>query len=485
MKKTELGQVFTNKTIAEYMVSLFSVGREEKILDPCFGDAVFIEALKKADFFNITGCEIDSMWYTSVSNRLSNVNLIKGDFLTYVPDENFSGIIMNPPYIRQERIDQLAEYGISKKSLFENKLFKTLPKTANLYMYFVIKGMSILKENGEMIVIFPSSWLDARNGTNFKTYLYNVCDVVRQIHIHGDVFDGTALVDVVILKVINRKGTGNTSIEYLTTNNGIIEPAKTFDNVFDLGFTKTFSNYGCVRRGLTTGYNELFINPVTSLDISEYLKPILSSPKDYSGYTTENARYDNILLISSKSVVSKELKKFISSFEDSIVALQKPKTLYERILKKERWYTLKPFDGKGIIFSYFVRNEMKFAINQSDVIIRDNFYVIKPNIDTLVMFALLNNFYSYYQLEKCGKMYGKGLLKLQRYDIESLLFPDIALFSEGDINNLLSLSQLMINSGNSEIIFEITRIISKYASVNYEKIVEVYKKTKQRRLENS
>lgn len=57
-------------------------------------------------------------------------------------------------------------------------------------------------------------------------------------------------------------------------------------------------------------------------------------------------------------------------------------------------------NGKGIVFSYFVRNDMKFIMNNLGYLVRDNFYIIKAQIDEYLMFALLNNYYTYYQLEK-------------------------------------------------------------------------------------
>ena len=68
---------------------------------------------------------------------------------------------MNPPYIRQEKIDDLARLGITKEKLRKDKIYEPLPSTANMYMYFIFKALDLLKEEGELIVIL--SWqLDGR-----------------------------------------------------------------------------------------------------------------------------------------------------------------------------------------------------------------------------------------------------------------------------------------------------------------------------------
>ena len=38
--KMDLGQVFTNKLVAEYMTSLFSLKKSACMLDPCFGNGI-------------------------------------------------------------------------------------------------------------------------------------------------------------------------------------------------------------------------------------------------------------------------------------------------------------------------------------------------------------------------------------------------------------------------------------------------------------
>ena len=139
--------------------------------------------------------------------------------------------------------------------------------------------------------------------------------------------------------------------------------------------------------------------------------------------------------------------------------------------------------GEGILFSYFVRNDMKFVMNETGVLARDNFYVIKPKVDKWVLFALLNNYYTYYQLELNGKKYGAGLLKLQRYDIEGLYFPDYEMISDSDKKEMVILSHKLLESADSAIIGEITKRISKYSRINYKEITERYVEIKSNRLE--
>ncbi|WP_218924088.1 hypothetical protein, partial [Enterococcus faecium] len=144
-------------------------------------------------------------------------------------------------------------------------------------------------------------------------------------------------------------------------------------------------------------------------------------------------------------------------------------------------FKINSIDSIGILFNYFVRKDMKFILNES-VLARDNFYIIKPKIDKYLMFALLNNYYTYYQLEKNGKTYGAGLLKLQRYDIENLMFPNLDEFNEEEVEQLIMASRNLSKYGDESEIQTISKIISNHSAVEYSSIVESLDRIKELRL---
>ena len=65
----DLGQVFTRLPVARYMTSLFSINKESKILDPCFGEGAFLSALANDGWNHIYGYEIDSALYEKCKNK--------------------------------------------------------------------------------------------------------------------------------------------------------------------------------------------------------------------------------------------------------------------------------------------------------------------------------------------------------------------------------------------------------------------------------
>ncbi len=471
----DLGQVFTKKNVAQFMISLCEIAPNDYILDPCFGAGVFVEELHKKGYKNIYGCELDSKLFNKISSKYSNLYCC--DFLTKKFNRKFDLIIMNPPYIRHEKINDLQEYGINKSLIQSNVMYSKLPKNANMYMYFIVKSISLLKKNGQLVVIFPGSWQKSSSGKKFIKEINNSCSIVEIINVHGDVFEDNVLTDVVIMKL--KKNLDNNkckNYDAFFENNRIYYKDNVEYQEVD-GSCIKFNDIFKIKRGLTTGYNDAFINPPVTNE--KCLKKIVSTPKQILGYTTKNSKYDNILVVDDSELCNKYLIKI----ENKIIKEGKPTTLYNKIINNKKWYEIKIFNCTGIIFNYFIRNEIKFIYNEDFEMVRDNFYIINCDFDEKLAFALLNNYYVYYQLEKIGKKYGNGLLKIQKYDFNNLNIVDPLKITINDKKKLIELSEKIISGKSKNGIDEISIILSKYMSINFEKIKEIYDFVKTNRLE--
>jgi len=392
---------------------------------------------------------------------------------------------MNPPYIRHEKIDELSAYGLNKHLLQSQAIFSALPKSANLYMYFVVKAIEILKPTGELIVIFPDSWLNSRSGSAFRATLSQKCSIEKKIHITGKAFEKNALVDVVILKL--RKSTAFEDCETLYMNideNGVNARTVTQYHIA-INNKVSFDKYATIRRGLTTGFNEIFINPDLKCLSEISLRDIVSTPKAVNGYCTSKAICDKLFSIDNYEALPQKAKNYLHSWETEIKQTQKPKTLALKIERGVNWYTLNIPDCNGILFGYIVRSDMRFILNKSNKIARDNFYVITPKIDIYVLFALLNNYYIYAQLELAGRSYGGGMLKLQKYDVETVMLPNLKFYSSDDIDALAILGKNLAESGNPDVINEISILISKYDDLDFETIRLKYEHLRSARLEGA
>lgn len=484
----ELGQVFTRRNIADFMVSLFKVKKEARMLDPCFGAGVFIDSLRAAwgEGMVLVGMELDKRLFSAYGNtrKSDGCRLICGDFLRYRFRERFDGIIMNPPYIRQEKIDDLKSLGITKAALRRQKLYTAVPGNGNLYMYFILKSISLLKPGGELVVIFPDTWQRAANGVGFKEAMERECNIVRTIYVRGEAFVTSALVDVLILKIVKDKTAPCMPEELLRIVDGriILEEAGASAHAGSSLLTG-FLNCAGIRRGITTGNNKMYINPPADRVSGELRRPILSSPRQVSGYTTAGCQTDELLCLNGAEWQEAGAQAYVAEWKERILKDRSPKTQYTRIKNGDQgWYRTPYFCGRGILFGYIVRNDMRFIRMDREMAVRDNFYLITPKIEELLLFALLNNHYTFLQLENSGKRYGAGVLKLQKYDLEGLMLAAPDKLTEADAARLRLLAGQLERTGESRYVEEITMVLSDYMSMGFEAVRKLYYETKRNRL---
>ena len=199
-----LGQVYTKQAVADFMVRLFTISGNARVLDPCFGRGVFVKSLLANTEFVVDGVEIDEASYTAFDNPdEKRCRLVNGDFFDV--EETFDGIIMNPPYVRQEELDNLAPLGVTKQKLQSACWMMNISSKANLYMYFILRSILLLREGGELIAIFPNSWTNTSVGRQFYEQMKLHGSITDFINVEGEAFEGSPMVDVCILKYVKGK----------------------------------------------------------------------------------------------------------------------------------------------------------------------------------------------------------------------------------------------------------------------------------------
>ena len=144
------------------------------------------------------------------------------------------------------------------------------------------------------------------------------------------------------------------------------------------------------------------------------------------------------------------------------------------------WYYITVPEAAQIVFSYIIRNNLKFVLNEEKCNVRDNFYMITSRYDSLFLMALLNNYYVYKQLESIGKSYGKGLLKLQKYDIDEIKIPHPDTIQEEDKAKLIKLTEELVKSSDESHIDAITNLLAPY--YGYNSVKKQYIELKSKRL---
>jgi hypothetical protein len=79
------------------------------------------------------------------------------------PNPGFDVVIANPPYVRQESIKE-------QKAYFKDH-YRVYQGTADLYVYFVERGVSLLASGGVFTYILPNKWMRANYGRPLRAWL--------------------------------------------------------------------------------------------------------------------------------------------------------------------------------------------------------------------------------------------------------------------------------------------------------------------------
>ena len=100
-----------------------------------------------------------------------------GGFADIMAAGGFDAVIGNPPYVRQETL------GAAFKA-YAKKTYDTYAGTADLYTYFIERGVNLLREGGAFSIIVANKWLRARYGKPLRAWLKK--QAIREIIDFGD-----------------------------------------------------------------------------------------------------------------------------------------------------------------------------------------------------------------------------------------------------------------------------------------------------------
>jgi len=87
------------------------------------------------------------------------------EFAEIMKGGGFDAVIGNPPYVRQESLKEQKKY-------FETH-YKVYQGTADLYAYFIEKGISLLRPRGIFSYIVANKWMRANYGKPLRKFLKN------------------------------------------------------------------------------------------------------------------------------------------------------------------------------------------------------------------------------------------------------------------------------------------------------------------------
>ncbi len=243
------------------------------------------------------------------------------EFPEIMKDGGFDAVIGNPPYVRQESIGDFKTY-------FQNN-YKVYHGSADLYAYFIERGISLLKDKGLFSYIVANKWMRANYGEPLRCWLKQ--QHIMEITDFGDlpVFQKATTYPCII--IISKDTPASTltaaqvsTLEFNSLQNYVSKnchPVK-LTNLDDKGWSlvdegnisllnklkssgiplKEYVN-GKIYRGVLTGLNKAFVIDTEMKDrlisedpkSAEIIKPFLLG-RDIKRYQTLNSNQHLILM---------------------------------------------------------------------------------------------------------------------------------------------------------------------------------------------
>lgn len=479
--RKKFAQFFTPHQLAALMAEwLLGNYNLKTVLEPAFGLGVFSrELLKRKTDLSIKGFEIDERIFTeakNIFNNTPNVDLHLEDYMFNDWNNNYDGIICNPPYFKFHDYDNKT---ILKE--FENRLKIKLNGFTNLYTLFLIKSIYQLNPDGRLAYILPSEFLNSDYGKLVKSELIKN-KVLRHIIVFNfkeNVFDD-ALTTACILLCSNDKNNQNIKFSSIKENDDLLKiknfiteyPNSSSDLTYkikeidpEVKWRKyykqqngiryknliPFSSVAKVVRGIATGANEYFtfsISKAIKYGINEkYLIPCICKAVDIKGdFFTTNDFYSLV-----KSNRQAFLLNGVGSNDENVlkyIELGERLGVDKKYLTACRtpWYSLENRPPSPIWVSVFNRRRVKFIRNEANISNLTTFHCVYPvqsglfyNINVDILFAYLLTDIAREIFEDNCREYGNGLQKFEPNDLNKAMMLDLTLLDKKTENVIIEL----------------------------------------------
>ena len=349
------GRFFTPLRIAEFMVHVLvteyfksNAKQDLKILDPSTGAGIFLDVIysklknrkyKSRDILDsLYGVDLDSdalelsqrvLKSKSGGIYIKDTHLFKGDFLLddlNHPDDGYNLIIGNPPYITYYSRESHIDANELKSRLLE-RYQKSGGGSANTFLYFLIRGIELLKDNGMLCFIVPDKLLWNKRYHKVRKYILDNAPPRAIYHAGEDVFAGATVGNVIILLEKKKQNQNKCSLSKLELNNAdntiklvdkINVPISKFSEQKDFRFVQTDSlsekiaentialkEIAHVRDGINPAYAEFRNSIISETKKTKTHKPLIEG-SDISPF---NLNPRKLFINYDKSLVTPEMKK--------------------------------------------------------------------------------------------------------------------------------------------------------------------------------
>jgi len=404
----------------------------------------------------------------------------QSEFESVFKQGGFDVVIGNPPYVRQELLGDIKDY-------FKQK-YKVYHGAADLYAYFIEKGLSILKQSGLFSYIVANKWLRANYGQPLRKWLKQ--QRITELVDFGDlqVFKGATTYPC-ILTVEKKQAENQFSFaeiktldfsdlyEYVTENSFSVNQDSLQDNSWLLVNGKTVSllnklksngiplkeyTKGKIYRGVLTGLNEAFVIDkktkekliVADAKSAEVIKPFLTG-KDVKRYSVLHS--DKFIIFTKHGIRIENFPAIEDYFLQFKEKLQpKPKNFNGTHWKgrkpgKYKWYEIQDtvdyyleFEKPKIIIPA-ISNQANYAYDTEGFYSNDKTSIIPT--DDKYLLTLLNSCVLDFYLKQIASTKRGGYFEYKPMYVSKLPVKNIETKRESEIRDkIVSLVDTMLET---------------------------------------
>jgi len=168
-RKVQLGQFYTSRPIADFMVGLADAPTPAtRALEPGIGAGVFLDALLDAGFNRPVGFDLDEGNVQAAHDRLGDLaQVTHSDFLDVPAAGAYDLVVGNPPYVAWGNLDDA-----TRRRLLEDPFWAPLSNGQwDLLYAFIIWGAQQLRPGGQLIYIVPFNWFNSTYAATLRGHL--------------------------------------------------------------------------------------------------------------------------------------------------------------------------------------------------------------------------------------------------------------------------------------------------------------------------
>jgi hypothetical protein len=387
-------------------------------------------------------------------------------------------IVMNPPYIRQEKIDK------QDKEHYVQTYF--LDRTSDIYAYFMVRSLKLLRDGGAAAIISSDKWLEVGYGLKLQERLKPHILTVYGQRMRSFTADVNTVITVlkkdklpddhpIQFIYLSRYG-GDEVINYKSIPRGklnlgkwyYLRVPKIFEEKLLPKLTHRLGDFADIKFGIKTGANEFFyMKDITHLYEADYLvnpkkfeewgvkaktgkelveqgliyveneggerfvidrkdtKPIVRSPEEIRSYRIGQLK----TLCLHTQVPGRYTEQYIKEYANRVITIgNKRTTLAKRptFKSRKRWYYLPDLPPSKLILLKSFNDVLYQPISDCPVFCDQRAYIFVTNLDVEEVWKYLNSTLFFITMELYADRLGGGASDIRVEDYEIMPVPDLS-----------------------------------------------------------